>query len=210
MKTIFINASPRKNWNTGELLKEAMRGAQSIGEETEYIELYDSLFTGCRSCLACKRKDAVEACKCYWKDDLSLILEKAYQADRLMIGSPIYFSEPTAQLRAFMERLIFPALSYNDYSSTFSGKVDVDIFLTMNAGEGFYKEAYEKRMQEYFAPMHFLNGTVRIFPVTDTLQVADYAQYHMAGFSAAHKAEVHEKVFPMDLARAYQVGARKE
>ncbi len=108
-----------------------------------------------------------------------------------------------------MERLIFPALSYDDYSSTFTGKVDVDIFLTMNAGEVFYKDAYEKHMQDYFAPMHFLNGKVRIFAVTDTLQVDDYSQYNMAGFSAEDKAKVHEKVFPLDLARAYKIGAKE-
>ena len=58
MKTIIINASPRKNWNTAQLLKEAQKGAESVGAETDYIDLYDLNFTGCRSCLACKRKGA--------------------------------------------------------------------------------------------------------------------------------------------------------
>lgn len=65
-------------------------------------------------------------------------------------------------------------------------------------------------MQEYFAPLRFLNGKVRIIPVADTLQVDDYASYRMAGFSAAHKAEVHETVFPEQLARAYRIGAGTE
>ncbi len=37
------------------------------GAETEYIDLFDLNYTGCRSCLACKRKEA-ERCKCFWKD----------------------------------------------------------------------------------------------------------------------------------------------
>ena len=49
MKTIVVNASPRKNWNTAELLKEAKKGAESVGAETEYVDLYDLNFTGCRS-----------------------------------------------------------------------------------------------------------------------------------------------------------------
>ncbi len=210
MKTIIINASPRKTWNTAQLLQEAMRGAKGIGEETEYIDLHDVSFTGCRSCLACKRKDAPEPCKCYLKDDLSPILEKVHKADRLIIGSPIYFSEPSSHLRALIERLAFPALSYNNYSSTFGGKIDVDIILTMNVNEGLYKKEYEKRFQEYFAPLRFLNGKIRIFAVCDTLQVEDYSKYNMAGFSAEHKQEVHEKVFPLDKARAYKIGAREE
>ena len=69
MKATIINASPRKNWNTSQLLKSALEGAKSVGADTEYIDLYDLNFTGCRSCLACKRKD-VQRCKCYWKDDV--------------------------------------------------------------------------------------------------------------------------------------------
>ncbi len=94
MKTIIVNASPRKNWNTAQLLKEAQKGAESVGAETEYIELYDLTFTGCRSCLACKRKNVQEPCRCYWKDDLTPLLEQIWQADRLILGSPVYYSEP--------------------------------------------------------------------------------------------------------------------
>ena len=38
MKTIIINASPRKNWNTAQLLKETQKGVQSVGVKTEYID----------------------------------------------------------------------------------------------------------------------------------------------------------------------------
>lgn len=51
MKTIILNASPRKNWNTAQLLKSAAKGAESAGAEVEYIDLYDLNFTGCRSCM---------------------------------------------------------------------------------------------------------------------------------------------------------------
>ena len=50
MKTIIINAGPRKNQNTAMMLKEAQKGAEAAGAETEYIDLYDLNFTGCRSC----------------------------------------------------------------------------------------------------------------------------------------------------------------
>ena len=38
MKTIILNGSPRKNWNTALMLKEAQKGAESVGAETEYID----------------------------------------------------------------------------------------------------------------------------------------------------------------------------
>ena len=209
MKTIIINGSPRKNWNTAQLLKEAMRGAESVGDEVEYIDLYDLSYNGCRSCLACKRKGIAEPCKCYWKDELSPVLEKVLQADRLITGSPIYFSEPTGGFRSLLERLTFPAMSYNDYHSVFNGKLDVEIFLTMNAPMQFYKQAYERRFQEYFSPLRFLNGQVRLIPVCDTLQVKDYSKYDMAGFSEEHKKAVHDQQFPKELEQAFKIGARE-
>ena len=84
MKTVIINASPRKNWNTAQLLREAQRGAEERGAETEYVDLYDLQFTGCRSCLACKAKGA-DRCKCYWKDDLSSLIDRILNADALII-----------------------------------------------------------------------------------------------------------------------------
>ena len=63
MKTLILNASPRKNWNTAKLLKSAAEGVLSAGAEVEHIDLYDLSFTGCRSCMLCKRK-GVERCHC--------------------------------------------------------------------------------------------------------------------------------------------------
>ena len=206
MKTIIVNASPRKNWNTAQLLKEAQKGAESVGADTEFIDLYDLTFTGCRSCLACKRKNIEEPCRCYWKDDLTPLLKQIWQADRLIVGSPIYYSEPTGVLRQLIERLCFPAMSYNDHSSYLKGKVDVDIILTMNVDAEYYSQSYDERMKEYFRPLHFLNGVTRIHPVYDTLQVEDYSLYEMGGFSEEHKRAVHESQFPIDLERAFRIG----
>ena len=132
MKTIVLNASPRKGWNTAKLLKSAADGARDAGAEVEYIDLYDLNFTGCRSCMLCKRKD-VERCHCYWKDDLSPVIDKIFQADALIIGTPIYLGRPTSRYFALIERLHFCSLSYDDYSNYFKGKVNVGFFVTMNA-----------------------------------------------------------------------------
>ena len=116
MKTIILNGSPRKNWNTALMLKEAQKGAESVGAETEYIDLFDLAYTGCRSCLACKRKDA-KRCKCFWKDDLSPVIDRIFAADTLIIGSPIYLGDITSQVHGLIERLRFCTLSYDNYSN---------------------------------------------------------------------------------------------
>ena len=59
MKTIVINASPRRKWNTAQLMKEAAKGAESVGAEVEYIDLYKLDLHGCMSCLICKKEGKI-------------------------------------------------------------------------------------------------------------------------------------------------------
>ena len=207
MKTIILNGSPRKNWNTAMLLKEAEKGAREAGSETEYIDLYDLQFTGCRSCMACKRKDG-ERCKCFWKDDLSPVIDRIFQADSLIIGSPIYLGDITSQVHALIERLHFCALSYDDYSNYFKGKVNVGIILTMNAPKAYYEQRYLGKAKEVEQIFHALNGNVEVYAACDTLQVNDYSKFNMASFSEEHKKEMREKQFPVDLEEAFRLGER--
>lgn len=207
MKTIILNGSPRKNWNTAMMLKEAKKGAESVGAETEYIDLYDLNYTGCRSCMACKRKDA-QRCKCFWKDDLSPVIDGIFGADALIIGSPNYLGNITSQVYALMERLHFCALSYDNYSNYFQGKVNVGVILTMNAGKDIYDEWYRESMGKQLESLKGLNGEMEIYPCCDTLQVNDYSKYSMAGFDEDHKKRMREEQFPLDLEAAFSLGAR--
>ena len=207
MKTIVLNASPRKGWNTAKLLKSAADGARDAGAEVEYIDLYDLNFTGCRSCMLCKRKD-VERCHCYWKDDLSPVIDKIFQADALIIGTPIYLGRPTSRYFALIERLHFCSLSYDDYSNYFKGKVNVGFFVTMNATKEFYDRLYKEKFEAYAKEMEMLGGEVNLYPFYDTLQVNDYSKFNMAGFDENKKKLSREKNFPTDLENAYRVGQK--
>jgi multimeric flavodoxin WrbA len=107
MKIIVINGSPRKDWNTDVLVKEAEKGAISKGAETEFIHLYDLNYKGCISCFRCKLVDRKSRGRCVLKDSLSPVLEKIHNCDGLILGSPIYLGEVSSSVRAFIERLIF-------------------------------------------------------------------------------------------------------
>lgn len=207
MKTIILNASPRKNWNTAKLLKSATEGALDAGSEVEYIDLYDLNFTGCRSCMLCKRK-GVERCHCYWKDDLSPIIDKVFSANTLIIGTSIYLGRPTSQYFAFMERLHFSALSYDDYSNYFTGTVNVGMIVTMNATKDFYEKLYKEEFDEYAKEFNMLNDEVVLYPCHNTLQVADYSKFDMRSFDENTKKISHEEIFPKDLENAYMLGKR--
>jgi len=208
MKAIVINASPRKNWNTAQLMKSALEGAKSAGAETEYIDLYDLKFSGCTSCLACKRKGN-EPCHCYWNDELPPLIDKILAADVLLIGSPVYFGEPTAHLRALLERLWFCVLSYDTRKSSFNGKLSVGFIYTMNAPRETYENIYREKFRFHEDTCtRLLNGEVRTLASCDTLQVSDYSRYNMGFFSEEHKRRVHDEVFPKDLQSAYERGAQ--
>ena len=205
MKTIVVNASPRKNWNTAKLMKQAQKGAESVGAETEYIDLYDLDFTGCRSCLICKMKDK-ERCKCFWKDDLSPLIDKIYEADTLLIGIPIYMGEPASQYKAFIERLIFVALSY-DGGNYFEGKINVGLIYTMNAPKEYYESDYKDKFASFEGLFNFLNGKIDIYPSCNTLQVNDYSKYNMGIFDEENKKKSNDEQFPIDLEEAFKMGA---
>jgi len=206
LKTIIINASPRKKWNTAEVLDSARKGAESVGAEVEYVNLYDLVFKGCRSCLICKRKDKTKG-KCYWNDDLTPLIEKIFDSDALIIGSPIYFGQPTSEFRALVERLIFCIMSYDDGSSYYTGKVNVGIFYTMNAPLEFYEQSMKDSLSSTEFLFSFLNGQVISYPVCDTLQVHRYSEYNMAGFSQKAKEKQLILQFPNDLEKAFEIAA---
>ena len=69
-KMILLNASPRKNKNTAQMLESVMKGAQEAGAECELIHLVNLNFKGCMSCFACKRKGNTCNGLCAYKDEL--------------------------------------------------------------------------------------------------------------------------------------------
>ena len=54
MKTIVINADPKMKQEIGKLLKSASEGAESVGSEIEYFNLYKMDLKGCMNCSICK------------------------------------------------------------------------------------------------------------------------------------------------------------
>lgn len=208
MKVVAINGSPRKGWNTEKLLKEALRGAESVGAETKLVQLYDLKYTGCKSCFGCKRK-GMESCHCILKDELTPVLEEIFEADAVFLGSPIYFGSITGQMVSFLERLGFPLLSYDDLNRRlFDGKINAVFFYTMNATEEYYKNMKEKSLQAHPEILKRLGGSVEVYASLDTYQFNDYSKYHAGLVDEAHKRKVREEQFPKDMEAAYEIGRK--
>ncbi len=210
-KALFINGSPRKNGNTAQLLKRAMDGAREAGAEVELVNLYDrSLnYKGCMSCFACKIKGGRKGI-CSFKDDLQPIMEKVMEADVLVCGSPVYCGYPSANLRAFMERLIFPAVNYSDFMHPVINKPkhSATIF-TMNCPDvQMYKSNAYDILMDVNARQLGMFGPTEILYSFDTYQFNDYSRYDAAMIPAEHKKQMHETQFPKDLENAFELGTR--
>ena len=205
MKALFINASPRKNWNTHKMLESSMKGAGDSGAEIKLIHLYDYNFKGCVSCFACL---------CAYRDELRPVLEEALNSDIIVIGSPIYFSYPTGMMRSFLERFLFPIMSYSldengKRLSAIDRKIYSAVIYTMNCPEDL---AVKIHYLEYLEPnsqaMQIVLGYCETLCAYDTYQFTNYDRYEANIFSESEKAQQREKVFPEDLKKAYELGAR--
>src|SRR5665647_343573 len=172
MKVIAVNGSPRKNCNTGTLLQKALEGAKSVGADTEIIHLYDLNFKGCTSCFSCKIKDSKYIGHCAMKDDITSILDKILECDVLILGSPIYLGNVTGEMHSFLERLIFPNITYNaDRAPVFKGKVSTGFIYTMNVTEEIVQnQSYEAIFNCNEKYLKRLNGTAEYLVSTDTYQ----------------------------------------
>jgi multimeric flavodoxin WrbA len=102
MKVVAFNGSPRKEGNTYQSLQVVMSELQKEGIETEMVQLGGTNIHGCIACYKCfKNKDK----ECSIKDDgVNDYIKKMMEADGIIIGSPVYFSNVTSEVKAFIDR----------------------------------------------------------------------------------------------------------
>lgn len=217
MKALFINGGPRKNWTTVKMLEQTMKGAEEASAQAELIHLYDYNFKGCVSCFACKLKYAKTNGVCAIRDELRPILEKAHEADVLVLGSPVYFSYPTGVLRSFMERLMFPINSYNPkidedgtmHSSLLGKFVPTAMIYTMGAPKQMtIDNHYSEVFGENARFLETLFGYTETLCTYQSYQFSDYSRYDVMDGTQQARAKYRDEQLPIDLENAYQLGKR--
>ena len=102
MKVVAITGSPHVNGNTSYLVDEALKELEARGIETEKISLAE------RAVSPCQGHDKCSTFKnCKIKDDAPDIIRKYNEADGVILASPVYFFDVTAQMKAFIDRNFF-------------------------------------------------------------------------------------------------------
>ena len=212
---IVLNGSPRKNFNTAKLLKEAQRGAEEAGANVEFFNLYDYNFTGCKSCFACQLKNSMTNGVCALKDDLRPILEKCINADAIIIGSPVYFSYPTGVFRSFIERLMFAHHTYlidrenGGLKRRLEKTIPTGVIFTMNCPEELAaKLNYHIILDENVKSLNHILGHAESLYSYDTKQFADFSKYACDLFDEEAKTKTQETQFPKDMENAFKLGKK--
>lgn len=101
MKILGINASPRNGSNVKSALEIVLEEAKANGAEGEIVDVNGMTISPCQADNYCKEHDA----ECAINDDMQDIYEKIVESDVVILGSPIYFGDVSAQAKLVIDRL---------------------------------------------------------------------------------------------------------
>ena len=101
LRVLAINGSPRKGGNTELMLREVLNVLSEHDIKIELFQLGGKDVTGCVACMKCKKK---KEGFCHKKNDvLNKCIEKMVRADGIIIGSPVYFTDVTPEVKALID-----------------------------------------------------------------------------------------------------------
>jgi multimeric flavodoxin WrbA len=99
---VAVVGSPRRRSNTGALVAAALEELEAAGAACETIDVTRLDIAPCLGHDTCAGLEA-----CPLDDDAPAVLERVFEADCLVLGSPVYFQNVSAQLKALIDRSNF-------------------------------------------------------------------------------------------------------
>ena len=100
MKIVTLMGSPRSQGNSNTLTRRFQETAATLGAEIRNFELNRLTYRGCQGCYTCKK--GLEQCSL--NDDLTEVLAAVVESDAVVLATPVYYGDMTAQLKGFMDR----------------------------------------------------------------------------------------------------------
>ncbi len=128
MKVVAFNGSPKKEGNTYHAIKILAEQLEKESIEVEIIHVGNSNIRGCTACNSCfKTRDE----RCIINDDVNGWIQKMKEADGIIFGSPVHFSDISAEMKAFLDRAIYVGSANN---SLYRHKVGVGVTAVRRSG----------------------------------------------------------------------------
>ena len=129
MKVVAFNGSARKDGNTALLIRRVLQVLEDKGFRTELIQLAGEPIRGCNACRACF---TTKNRRCVIEDDrVNEYIQKMLEADGIILGSPVYFSMMTPEMKALIDRTGYVARGNSDM---FKRKVGAAVVVARRAG----------------------------------------------------------------------------
>jgi multimeric flavodoxin WrbA len=129
MRVVAFNGSPRKQGNTAILLRRVLEVLEGKGIETEVVQVGGEEIRGCNGCAGCRK---LANGRCSRNDDIvNACIEKMVGADGILLGSPTYFTDVTAEMKALVDRAGYVAKGNQDL---FRRKVGAGVVAVRRAG----------------------------------------------------------------------------
>ena len=144
-KVLLINGSPNEFGCTYTALKEIADTLQLEGVESEIVYLGKKPVAGCTACGKCR-----ETGKCIFDDQVNALNARMDEFGALIFGSPVYYSGPSGQICAFLDRLFFSS------GGRMSGKLGAAV---VSCRRGGASAAFD-RLNKYFSisSMHIVGS----------------------------------------------------
>ena len=124
---LAINGSPRHEGNTAAMLTTVLDICAGAGHKTELYQAGGRPVRGCTACAVCR----TEKGRCVIDDWMNDLYGKMVEADAIILGSPVYFTDLTTELKAVIDRTGFVA---RGDSFRFSRKIGAAVAAVRRAG----------------------------------------------------------------------------
>ena len=129
MKVVAFNGSARKDGNTAILVNVVFKELKKAGIKTELVQLSGKKIRGCIACMKCFENQNKQ---CALKGDvINDCIEKMLEADGIILASPTYFSDVSAEMKALIDRSGFVAKANQDM---FRRKVGAGVIAVRRGG----------------------------------------------------------------------------
>lgn len=136
-KLVAIIGSPNKNGKTVNLVNEIIRGAKKSNISVKVFTINDMNIKYCQACRYCKETGI----GCSINDDMQEVYKYFKEADAVIIGTPVYASQVSAQTKIFFDRMY--ALFDMSFNPKYDVKKAVMVYSQGQSNPDFYKSYFD-------------------------------------------------------------------
>jgi multimeric flavodoxin WrbA len=105
MKILMILGSRNPDGKTAAMAEAFIGGSTSAGGQCEKVFLTDISIERCRQCDENGWGDCIKKGRCVIEDGFELLTKKISGADGIVFANPVYFSDLSESMKAFLDRL---------------------------------------------------------------------------------------------------------